>query len=93
MVRRCPEGFFVSTSLVKNVNIFIEIDRKLFKAVFREFKKLRKAFLLIVVCLNAQNVITEVSVMKISANVFALQEMIIQNKNNFVLIFEQVHLH
>ena len=31
--------------------------------------------------------------MKISANVFALQEMIIQNKNNFVLIFEQVHLH
>ena len=30
--------------------------------------------------------------MKISANVFALQEMIIQNKNNFVLIFEQINL-
>ena len=61
--------------------------------ISREFKKLRKAFLLIVVCLNAQNVITGVSVMKISANVFALQEMIIQNKNNSVLIFEQIDLH
>ena len=30
--------------------------------------------------------------MKISANVFALQEMIIQNKNNFVLIFEKINL-
>ena len=30
--------------------------------------------------------------MKISANVFALQEMIIQNKINFVFIFEQIYL-
>ena len=30
--------------------------------------------------------------MKISENVFALQEMIFQIKNNFVLIFEQMNL-